>query len=1237
MMRRALAVFPILVVAVAGLAAGTAAWVLYTSDGLTWAVSQVERASGGAVALEHESGTLAGGAIFSRIHYETPPVAVDARRVQIRLSPLSVLRFAPRIITLHAARLHLDIRAGDEPARPPEVPALPVSLRVDDARVGKFVITRAGESTELDAVSLGYEAAPTVHRLRSVRFRLNEFDIGLDGTVGTGTPFPVTAEATVAREAPGPRLAAHISVQGDLQRLALDATAESAGAGLRADAEIAPGTDHPITRLNATLTGLDLHALEKTLPQTALSGALELAAAGGGSLTGTVHLSNAMTGPYDEERLPLAELRSAIRTDFVAAELSDLVIDLGTAGALSGSAHIQPEKLTLSLTTRNLDLRGLHGRMRDTQLAGKTHAVLARDRQSVTADFTQGDMRLRFRAERADDVVELHEAVAHARGGEAHAQGRLTLDDRQPFTAQVRFKGFDPAAWGDFPPGSISGKLNSQGTLEGPRAKIEFALGKSRLRDAPLAGAGRFSVTGQRLSAADFELRLGANGVKVSGAFGGRDDILRLRVDAPHLATLDPRLAGRIKGEARLSGTPASPQARFEASAKTFKAANVSIGQVTIHGAYGADPAAPLHLTAKAAELLLDGKRVAALNIQLDGSQTAHIAAITATGEGFDLHARARGGWQAERKTWSGALLEFVNHGALEAALESPGALTAAPDKIVVSRFNLRVLDGRLEVGESRYEEGRLSTKGRFTRLPVGALAAATGAMPGLGGTLRVSGAWSIAQEKMLAGSFTVRRESGDITLGPEGTFPLQLKSLALDGHLRAQQIEFRAALESALATGQMEGAIGMVATDQGAGITSGSPLRFTARLAIARLSAVTPLFDANLLVDGRLDAALTGRGTVGAPVVTGDITGERLAVALPPQGIDLKGGSLRAALTERALRVERLSIRGGEGALNARGNLVFKEGENASIEWQTDRLLLLGRPDRRLVISGKGRAGLAGKKLSLSGGLRADEGYFEIGPDALPEPGDDVIVAGRKPPPKDDSRLSRTHLDLVVDFGSKFQVRGRGLDTRLEGKIAVGTTPEGTLRGKGALRTVRGVYTALGQRLEIERGELLFSGPLDNPGLDILAMRKRQAVEAGVAVTGTLHAPLARIVSEPPVSESEAISWLMLGHGTGDASRGDLAMLPLAASSLLGKEGGPTIAQRFGLDTLGLRGAGTEGQFVTAGKRIADRLYVGFEQSLGAAESILKLEFDLTPRVLLRAQTGDTNAVGVFYRYSFD
>ena len=61
------------------------------------------------------------------------------------------------------------------------------------------------------------------------------------------------------------------------------------------------------------------------------------------------------------------------------------------------------------------------------------------------------------------------------------------------------------------------------------------------------------------------------------------------------------------------------------------------------------------------------------------------------------------------------------------------------------------------------------------------------------------------------------------------------------------------------------------------------------------------------------------------------------------------------------------------------------------------------------------------------------------------------------------------------------------------------------------------GSYRAFGQKLVIERGRLVFGGPVRNPGLDLLALRKNQAVEAGVEVRGTLQLPVTRLVSEPP------------------------------------------------------------------------------------------------------------------------
>ena len=54
-------------------------------------------------------------------------------------------------------------------------------------------------------------------------------------------------------------------------------------------------------------------------------------------------------------------------------------------------------------------------------------------------------------------------------------------------------------------------------------------------------------------------------------------------------------------------------------------------------------------------------------------------------------------------------------------------------------------------------------------------------------------------------------------------------------------------------------------------------------------------------------------------------------------------------------------------------------------------------------------------------------------------------------------------------------------------------------------------------------------------------------------------------------------------------------------------------------------------------GDRIADRLYLVFEQGLGAAETILRLEYTLTRRIVLRIQAGEPTSAGIFYRRRWD
>src|SRR5204862_2378584 len=109
--------------------------------------------------------------------------------------------------------------------------------------------------------------------------------------------------------------------------------------------------------------------------------------------------------------------------------------------------------------------------------------------------------------------------------------------------------------------------------------------------------------------------------------------------------------------------------------------------------------------------------------------------------------------------------------------------------------------------------------------------------------------------------------------------------------------------------------------------------------------------------------------------------------------------------------------------------------------------------------------------------------------------------------------------LDLRVAMGEKLRIRGRGLDAGLRGALHL-TSPNGRLAVDGTLRAVDGTYQAYGQKLGIDRGELTFTGAIENPRLDIEATRPNLDVRVGVTVTGTALNPRIRLFSEPDMSD---------------------------------------------------------------------------------------------------------------------
>ena len=358
-----------------------------------------------------------------------------------------------------------------------------------------------------------------------------------------------------------------------------------------------------------------------------------------------------------------------------------------------------------------------------------------------------------------------------------------------------------------------------------------------------------------------------------------------------------------------------------------------------------------------------------------------------------------------------------------------------------------------------------------------------------------------------------------------------------------------------------------------------------------------------------------------------------------------LRNGQLRAVLEGDTLRLTEFSVEGGEGRLTATGSLPlnFAQG-GAKVLWQAQRFGLVERPDMRLVASGSGEAHIAAdKRVSLSGSLRADRGYLELEQERLPKLGQDVVIIGEeRAKPKQATRVPLA-LDLQLDLGEQLEVRGYGLEGKLAGQLQIETTKDGELRAYGRIYTVNATFLAYGNRLQVDPGVAIFDGPLDNPSLQMTAWRRNQQVEVGVQVSGSARSPRVQLVSQPPVPEGERLSWLVLGRAPSDATKADLGLLQAAAGALLARGDqmplDRRIARAFGLDEISLRGSGEVADRVVAvGKRLSDRLYISYEQGLGAAASALvKLDFSLTQRLAVRAETGTSSGIGLFYRFSWD
>ncbi len=411
--------------------------------------------------------------------------------------------------------------------------------------------------------------------------------------------------------------------------------------------------------------------------------------------------------------------------------------------------------------------------------------------------------------------------------------------------------------------------------------------------------------------------------------------------------------------------------------------------------------------------------------------------------------------------------------------------------------------------------------------------------------------------------------------------------------------------------------------------------------------------------LSGEMQAQARLSGTLGAPGYEGRVTGQDLGVSNLLQGVNLSGGELAVALNRSDARIERFVVRAAPGVLRISGGATFGAQPQAHLQVVAERFGLLQRVDRQAIVSGQADIDLSPESLGVKGHLSLDQGLVDIAQSEAPSLSDDVDVdtgqAGREVGARTgaQSLVRKVSVDLTLDLGSRtapaLVLTGRGIHAQLGGRLHLTNASEANAAGvvanrprlNGFVNVVHGEYAAYGQQLDIARGTIHFNGPVDSPQLDILALRKASptddtSVKVGVSITGTAQEPRVRLYSEPDMSDTEKLSWLVLGHGSTGLGSTDLALLQSAASALLaGENSGSSVFQALGVDELSVRQDNTtpvHQTIVSVGKQISRRWYVGYERSLSATAGTWQLIYRWAQHFTVRAQSGMDNSVDLIW-----
>ena len=1198
---------------------------LGTQAGGRWLLGQVP-----GLQVEAYQGSLAGQWQADRVLWEQGGDRVELDQVQFDWSPLCLARLTLCIDRLAVEQIDLQLAPAQDTSSsgPMTLPDLhlPLTIRLGDVRLGSLRLDGGEQLKDLQLA-----AAWTDEGLRIEALQLQREGLALDlsGLLQPAGDWPLSASGSLKLPAPDAQpwdLA--LTIQGNLLKT-LNLKADSRGylAG-QLNAQLQPLAENLPAQIRISADGFRASA---DLPDTLLLNQLELS--GAGDLQHGYALQGKASLPADQGPV---ELRLQGRVDAKGAQLAGLDLTAGTQQHLKLSGQVDWQQgLTAEAKVdwRDFPWHRLYAEIEEPAVTLKTFTAEVQYRDGnylgnfqAALDGPAGAFSLG--SPFSGDLQQIFLPQLQLVAGQGKADGHLKLRfaDGIAWDTALQFSALNPAYWVAELPGTLAGPLRSQGEIKDQRLSLNADLDlKGRLRGQPAVFQAKAQGAGEQWSLSTLHIQLGDNRITGSASLQQR---LAGQVDLnlPRLGQLWPELRGQLNGRLALAGTPKAPQ-----------------GSLTLQGQQLAF--ADNRLQSLALDASLDNGQRGRLTFKGSGIQAGETAlgTLTASGQGDIKRQQLQVALQGPQLKLDLGLDGALDRGNWRGRLASGEIQAGGQDWLLQGPAKLeRLADGRLNFGAHCWRSGDASLCGEDQRLMPD---------PRLRFHLKQFPIESLAQ--WLPKDFGWQgRLNADLQLdlpasGPKGRIMVDASGGTLRVREKNQWLDFpydTLRFDSLLSPRRIDseltfrgGQLGELSVKtQLNPVARNKPLSGEFRLSGLDLAVARPFVPMVEKLNGRLNGSGRISGGLLMPQVNGSLVlsgGEIAGAELPTHLRDLQ---VQALIAGENLQITGSWNSGEAGQGHLSGQVAWAKGLAVDLSLRGTRLPISVEPYAQLEVAPDLKLSLHDEHLAISGKVLVPKGAIVVRelPPSTVKVSDDTIIVGQQTT-QANAPLAMA-MDIDVEVGQeKLSFTGFGLTATLQGQVHIGDN----LDTRGELRLNDGRYRAYGQRLTIRRARLLFAGPIDQPYLDIEAIRQTGDVIAGIRLSGNAEQPTTQVFSEPAMSQEQALSYLVLGRPlstTGEdnnmLAQAALGLGLMGSSSITGDLAKNLGIQDFELDT---EGSGNNTAVVASGK-ITERLSLRYGVGVFEPANTIALRYMLSKKVYLEAASGIASSLDIFYKRDF-